>query len=114
MNPELEFKNVLVIAPKTVKQTCFLFRGMQDLQNLIRFVGKPPRITENMTLIFNRHEVKPNCAVVVNDFSEVIKVIFEKELKENYDLISSVHFGKEHYNPQVVKIRVPKEKKEQK
>ena len=88
-----EVQNVLVISPKVKTKKVFLYTGLEDLKNLIEFVGTCPVIQSDTTLKFKKVEVNPGVCIEVNAFGEVINVLTQDQVKANYTLEASAQFN---------------------
>lgn len=105
-------ENVIVLRPKTIQLTGFVYNGLTDLANLIKFVGKTPQINADMSLNFKKQVVTENTVVFVNQFGDVINVIPVEKVQENFEVVKSLKFTPEHENKVIEKpVKTKKEKK---
>ena len=77
---------ILVIAPKVRLTTVFHYTGIDDITNLIKFVGRPPVINLDMSLQYKKTVIVPDSYVEVNSFGEVVKVISPGDLEKFYEV----------------------------
>jgi hypothetical protein len=98
---------ILVIAPKVRLTTVFHYTGIDDITNLIKFVGRPPVINLDMSLQYKKTVIIPDSFIEVNSFGEVVKVITPDDLEKLYEIRSLADWDEQAAN--VVKNRPPKE-----
>ena len=100
---------VLTVRYKSPEFLVLHYRGLQDLENLIKFVGKSPVINADMTLKYKKQVIKNDCYVFVNDYGDVTKVVSLSELKLGFDCSPLRNLEKEDHN--IIKEREVKSKK---
>jgi hypothetical protein len=78
--------SIVIIAPKVRLTTVFHYKGIEDIPNLIKFVGKAPIINLDMSLQFKKFIIVPDSYVEVNSFGDVVKVIPAGDLEKFYEV----------------------------
>lgn len=95
---ENTIKNVLTVRYKSPEFLVFHYRDLQDLENLIKFVGKTPQINADMTLKYKKQIIKNDTYVFRNEYGDVTKIVTKDELKLGYDCSPLSEFTESHVN----------------
>jgi len=103
-------EKIVILRPKTIQLTGFVYNGLTDLADLIKFVGKTPQINANLTLNFKKQVVAENCIVFRNEYGEVTNVLPVEKVGDNFDVVKSLNFAPEHELTPVERVKVIKEK----
>lgn len=105
----------IIIAPKTIKVQGFIYRGVADLENLVRFLGVPPKVIfekGKMVYQFGKIIVPDNSIVLRSAYGEVTMVMDYKTANEKFDLVAQRDYdsAKDSQTPQEKpkKARTPK------
>ena len=103
-----------MIQSKTIKHVVFVFNDLNDLGNLIKFIGKPPVISIDkagkIVLGHRKYNIYPGAIIFRNSYGEVTNVTTPDKLAENFDILSELDFEKEHMNKIVEKVKMVPEK----
>ena len=89
------FENAATIAilkPKTKPFETFNYKGFEDLEKLIRYIGSRPVLNSDLSLQYKKHTIKPGCLVIRNAFGEVARVMTYDEAQVQYDITASAPF----------------------
>lgn len=104
--------SMVILRPKTTPVVALIYKGFEDLEKLIGFVGSKPVLNTDMSIQFKKTLVKPNSVIMRNSFGEVVKVMTLAEASEQYDIAASaVYNAPEHANKvqaKPIKERKPK------
>ena len=102
-------KQSLVINPRSTSKTqAFVYRGMQDLENLIAFVGVSPKVSVEkgkIVLAFKKQIIFDNSVILRNSYGEVIAVMTYGEAETKYEIVAQSEFLPEHKNKLEEKIK---------
>jgi hypothetical protein len=90
--------NIVVIAPKVRLTTVFHYTGIEDIPNLVRFVGRPPVINLDMSLQYKKTIITPGNYIEVNSFGEVVKVITPEDLAKFYEVREVSEWNEQNAN----------------
>lgn len=91
-NPFENAATIAILKPKTKPFETFIYRGFDDLEKLIKYVGSRPALNPDLSLQFKKAIVKPNSVIIRNSFGEVVRVMTFEEAAENYDIAASSSF----------------------
>lgn len=91
-NPFEDALTIAILKPKTKPFETFIYRGFDDLEKLIKYVGSRPALNPDLSLQFKKAVVKPNSVIIRNAFGEVVRVMTFKEAAEQYDIAASAAF----------------------
>ena len=83
---------IAILKPKTKPFETFIYRGFDDLEKLIKYVGSRPALNPDLSLQFKKAVIKPNSVIIRNSFGEVVRVMTFEEAAEQYDIAASVTF----------------------
>lgn len=100
----------LVLTPKTVPIQAFLYRGVNDLENLVRFLGIAPRVLfekGKMQYQFGKVIVPDESVVTRNAYGEILLCLSIKDANDRYDIKAQREFD----NAKDSQVVVPKPKK---
>jgi hypothetical protein len=114
VTPFTNAKQSLLLKPKTTTIQAFIYHGIEDLENLIGFVGVAPKVNIDkgqMVLSFGRTNIQNNSVIMRNAYGEVTKVLTLDEANAQYDIAASSEFLPEHKNKLVVKPKVSRKPK---
>ena len=103
-------KQSLVITPRTLPFQAFLYMGVQDLENLVRFLGVGPRVLfekGKMTYQFGKVVVPDGSVITRNIYGEVVLCLSLKDANEKYDIKAERDFD----NAKDAQTVAPKPKK---
>jgi len=95
--------NMVVISPKVSDKVMFNYRGIEDLPNLIGFVGKAPVIQTDLSLHFRKQVVKPGDFIEVNQYGEVVTVFNEDIIKKSFVVKARKNYSDEFKNTIIAK-----------
>lgn len=101
-------KQSLVINPKSVKTQAFVYRGMQDLENLIAFVGSSPKVSVEkgkIVLAFKKQIIFDNSVILRNSYGEVTSVMTYEKAQDEYEILAQSDFLPEHKNKVEEKVK---------
>jgi len=101
-------KQSLIINPKSVKDHAFIYRGMQDLENLIAFVGSSPKVSVDkgkIVLAFKKQIILDNRVILRNTYGEVTAVLTFEEADRDYEILAQSEFLPEHKNKVIEKVK---------
>lgn len=97
-------KQSVVIRPKSVNQQAFVYRGYNDLKNMILFVGSKPTIDENGDLWFKKTKVVANSVLLRDAYGRLTEQLTFDEASEKYEIVAQSDFKPEHANKIVAKV----------
>jgi hypothetical protein len=93
--------------------TVFLYSGIEDIPNLIKFVGHPPVINLDMSLQYKKTVIIPGNLIEVNTFGDIVRVIPSiDELEKTFEVRSSSEWNEQNANKVQVKPPRSHSKKE--
>lgn len=101
-------KQSLVINPRSLKTQAFVYRGMQDLENLIAFVGVSPKVSVEkgkIVLAFKKQIILDNRVILRNSYGEVTAVMTYEEADKDFEVLAESAFLPEHKNKLEEKIK---------
>jgi len=105
----------IIIAPRTVKVQGFIYRGVADLENLIRFLGVAPKVLfekGKMLYQFGKVTVPDGSVVLRSAYGEIVRVMTYEVANKEYDLIAQREYdaAKDSQTPiaKPKKVRTPK------
>jgi len=101
-------KQSLVINPRSVKTQAFVYRGMQDLENLIAFVGSSPKVSVEkgkIVLAFKKQIILDNSVILRNSYGEVTAVMSFEEAEKDFEIMAQREFQAEDRNKVVEKVK---------
>jgi hypothetical protein len=101
-------KQSLVINPKSVKVAAFVYRGMQDLENLIAFVGSSPKVSVEkgkIVLAFKKQIIADNRVILRNAYGEVTEVMTFEDAQRDFEIVAQREFAPEDRNKVVEKVK---------
>jgi hypothetical protein len=101
-------KQSIVINPKSVRTQAFVYRGMQDLENLIAFVGSSPKVSVEkgkIVLAFKKEVILDNRIILRNSYGEVTAVMTFEEAEKDFEILAQSEFLPEHKNKVEEKVR---------
>ena len=93
-----ESGNLVVISPKVSDKVMFHYRDISDLPDLIRFVGKPPVIHQDLSIHFRKTQVKEGDYVEVNQYGEIVTVLSAEIINKSFVLKARKPFSGEYAN----------------
>jgi hypothetical protein len=82
-------KQSLVLSPKTVKIQAFIYRGVQDLENLVRFLGVTPKVIfekGKMSYQFGKKIISDNSVITRSIYGDILLCMTLSEANERYDI----------------------------
>lgn len=91
----------LIVTPKTLPIHVFNYRTIADLQNLIEFVGKEPRLKVEKGVVviqFGKKELKDKSIILRNSYGEVIDSLTYEKANELFDIKAESEFLPEQKN----------------
>lgn len=91
-NPFENVATIAILKPKTKPFETFIYRGFDDLEKLIKYVGSRPALNPDLSLQFKKAVIKPNSVIIRNSFGEVVRVMTFEEAAEQYDIAASAAF----------------------
>ena len=94
-NVQPEFKTAkssVILKLKVIPVQALVYRGFEDLEKLIKFVGSRPVINADMTIQFKKTLVPANSVVFRNEFGEVTKVMSFDDAEKMYDIAAQRDF----------------------
>jgi hypothetical protein len=101
-NPFANAKQSLILKPKTIAIQAFNYKGLEDLKNLIDFVGSTPKIDVDKSgqpiLLYKKNVLKENSIIMRNSFGEVTNVLTYPDAAEVFDISAQSEFKPEHKN----------------
>jgi len=101
-------KSIIIVRPKTISLTGFLFTGMESLADLIKFVGKPPVIQMNVKnepeLSYKKTIIPAGSVVFVDTFGNVTNVLTPEQVAERFDVIEETDFSEKNVNKIIPKV----------
>lgn len=84
---------VFAIRPKPqATRKVFFYEGLQDIPQLIAFVGARPAITPDLTLQFKKVTLKEKSYIEVNQYGEIISVLNEEQITNLFEVQGSAPF----------------------
>ena len=95
--------NLVVISPKVTDRVMFNYRSIEDLPDLINFVGKAPLIQTDLTLRFKKTEVKAGDFIEVNQYGDVTTVLNEEIINKSFVIKAVKQFTPEYKNKVIPK-----------
>ena len=95
--------NLVVISPKVTDRVMFNYRSIEDLPDLINFVGKAPVIQTDLTLNFKKVEVKEGDFIEVNQYGDVTTVLNEEIINKSFVIKGVKQFTIEYKNKVIPK-----------
>jgi len=95
--------NLVVISPKVTDRVMFHYRGIEDLPDLIDFVGKPPVIHADKSLHFRKTEVTEGDYLEVNQYGEVTSVLTSENINKSFVLKARKPFTPDYKNKVIEK-----------
>ena len=102
-------KQSLVINPRSTSKTqAFVYRGMQDLENLIAFVGTSPKVSVEkgkIVLAFKKQIILDNRVILRNSYGEVTAVMTYEEADKDFEILGQSEFLPEHKNKLEEKVK---------
>jgi hypothetical protein len=110
-NPFETSKNAVILKTKVVPEMAYIYRGFNDLKNLILFVGSKPMINGDMSLQFRKVVVPENSVVMRNKYGEIVRVLTFEQAALLYDIAAQSDFRPEDENKVVAKEVKPRGKK---
>ena len=105
----------LVLSPKTTKVQAFIYRSVNDLENLVRFLGVAPKVIfekGKMTYQFGKILVPDNSVIMRDSYGTITRVLTFAEANDKYDIAAQREFdnAKDSQTPEV-KAKVVRAKK---
>ncbi len=100
----------LVISPKTTKTQAFIYRGVNDLENLVRFLGVAPKVIfekGKMNYQFGKVIVPDNSLITRSVYGDIILCLTLEQANERFDIVAQRDYDKVKDSQNVI----PKEKK---
>jgi hypothetical protein len=85
----------LVLSPKTTKVQAFIYRSVNDLENLVRFLGVAPKVIFDkgkMTYQFGKVLVPDNSVIMRDTYGTITRVMTYAEAAEKYDIAAQREF----------------------
>jgi hypothetical protein len=79
--------NMIAVRPKSKIEPAFVYRSVDDLSDLVRFVGKPATINEKMETQFKKRTVVPGMVIFV-DTNHNIKTMSLSEAEALYEVVA--------------------------
>jgi len=101
-------KQSLVINPRSTKTQAFAYHGMQDLENLITFVGTSPKVSVEkgkIVLAFKKQVILDDRIILRNSYGEVTAVMTYDEANTQYEIVAESAFLPEHKNKLEEKVK---------
>lgn len=92
---ELTFDNaktMVILRPKSTPVEAIIYKGFDDLESLIGFVGARPALNPDLTMQFKKQVVKPGSVVTRNSFGEVVAVMTLEQASERFDIAASAPY----------------------
>lgn len=113
-NPFEKVNTMTILKPKTTPIETFVYRGFDDLEKLIKYIGNRPTLNPDLSLQFKKAVVKPNSVITRNAFGEVSQVMTFEEAATRYDIAATTEFQPDRDTNKVqakpVKERKPRNK----
>lgn len=78
---------MIAVRPKSKIEPAFVYRSVDDLSDLVRFVGKPATINEKMETQFKKRTVVPGMVIFV-DTNHNIKTMSLSEAEALYEVVA--------------------------
>jgi hypothetical protein len=105
----------LILSPKTTKVQAFIYRSVNDLENLVRFLGVAPKVIfekGKMTYQFGKILVPDNSIIMRDSYGTITRVLTYAEANDKYDIAAQRDFdiAKDSQTPEV-KAKVVRAKK---
>jgi len=107
-NPFENANTITILKPKTKPFETFIYRGFDDLEKLIKYVGARPTLNPDLSLQFKKTVVKPNSVLIRSAFGEVTRVMTFEEAAEQFDIAASAAFDADRDTNKEVKTLKPK------
>lgn len=85
-------KQMVILRPKSTPVEAIIYKGFDDLESLIGFVGSRPALNPDLTLQFKKQVVKPGSVVTRNSFGEVVAVMTLEQASERFDIAASAPY----------------------
>ena len=112
-NPFEKVNTMTILKPKTTPIETFVYRGFDDLEKLIKYIGSRPTLNPDLSLQFKKAVVKPNSVLTRNAFGEVAQVMTFEEAAAKYDIAATTEFQPER-DTNKVQAKPVKERKSKK
>lgn len=91
--------NLHLIQSKVKPELCFNYRGMEDIPDLIGFVGVSPTINPDLSLQVKKQTIKPGSFILRNEYGNITKVLTSDELEKSFEIRSSKPYSSEYAAP---------------
>jgi len=111
-NPFEEAKTMVILKTKVVPEMALVYRGFEDLEKLISFVGTRPVLNTDLTLSFKKQIVEPNSVIFRDVYGQVTKVLTLDEASAIHDIAAQAEYNAEQHrnNVQAKEIKPRKAK----
>jgi hypothetical protein len=105
----------LVLSPKTIKVQAFIYRGVNDLENLVRFLGVAPKVIfekGKMNYQFGKLIVPDNSVITRSIYGDILLCMTLSEANDRYDIAAQRDYDNakdsQNVTPKVKKVRTTK------
>jgi hypothetical protein len=105
----------LVLSPKTVKIQAFIYKGVNDLENLVRFLGVAPKVIfekGKMSYQFGKIIIPDNSVITRTIYGDIILCLTLDQANERFDIIAQRAYDNVKDSQNIVlkekKTRTPK------